>query len=57
MKSFLIIGMGKFGHHMCHNLAAWRLPTIYQSWAQNRSSALQVRIFMQNFYSEMAQIM
>ena len=21
MKSFLIIGMGKFGHHMCHNLA------------------------------------
>lgn len=22
MKSFLIIGMGKFGHHMCHNLAA-----------------------------------
>lgn len=22
MKSFLIIGMGKFGHHMCNNLAA-----------------------------------
>lgn len=22
MKSFLIIGMGKFGHHMCQNLAA-----------------------------------
>ena len=22
MKSFLIIGMGKFGHHMCYNLAA-----------------------------------
>ncbi len=22
MKSFLIIGMGKFGHHMCENLAA-----------------------------------
>lgn len=22
MKSFLIIGMGKFGHHICHNLAA-----------------------------------
>ena len=21
MKSFLIIGMGKFGHHMCNNLA------------------------------------
>ena len=21
MKSFLIIGMGKFGHHMCQNLA------------------------------------
>ncbi len=21
MKSILIIGMGKFGHHLCHNLA------------------------------------